>query len=120
MVVGAAEIEKSSGALTVSETVVDWVADAPVPVTVTVTVPVGVAPVVVMVRVEDWPELIVAGLNDADAPLGRPEALNADALGVAAGHGGRDRRRPALARADRDRRRRRADREVVRGRVDGQ
>ena len=77
-VVGAALIEKSSTTtgLTVSETGVDWVADAPVPVTVTVTVPVGVAPVVVMVRVEDSPELIVDGLNDADAPVGRPEALN--------------------------------------------
>src|SRR4249920_1245085 len=77
MVVGAAEIEKSSGAFTVSETEVEWVADAPVPVTVTVTVPTGVAPVVVIVNVEDWPELMVDGLNDAVAPLGRPEALSA-------------------------------------------
>ena len=77
-VVGAALIEKSSGAgLTVSETGVDWVADAPVPVTLNATVPVGVAPVVVIVSVEDWPAVIVEGLNDADAPLGRPEALNA-------------------------------------------
>ncbi len=76
-VVGAAEIEKSSttGALTVSETAVDWVVEMPVPVTVTLTVPVGVAPVVVIVIVEDWPEVIEAGLNDALAPLGRPDAL---------------------------------------------
>ena len=77
-VVGAAEIEKSSttGALTVSETEVACVADAPVPVTLNVTVPVGVAAVVVMVIVEDWPAVMVAGLNDADAPLGRPDALS--------------------------------------------
>ena len=76
-VVGAAEIEKSSttGALTVSETGVEWVAAVPVPVTLNDTVPVGVAPVVVTVIVEDWPAVIEAGLKDADAPLGRPEAL---------------------------------------------
>ena len=77
MVTAAAATEKSSGALTVSETGVDWVAEAPVPVTLNATVPVGVAPVVVMVRVEDWPELIELGLNDAVAPVGRPDALNA-------------------------------------------
>jgi len=53
MVVGAAEIEKSGGALTVRETGVEWVAAVPVPVTLNDTVPVGVAPVVVIVIVDD-------------------------------------------------------------------
>jgi len=39
--------------LTVRETGVEWMADAPVPVTLNDTVPVGVAPVVVIVIVED-------------------------------------------------------------------
>jgi len=76
MVVGAAEIEKSGGALTVRETGVEWVAAVPVPVTLSATVPVGVAPVVVIVIVDDWPAVIDAGLNDADAPSGSPDALS--------------------------------------------
>jgi hypothetical protein len=63
--------------LTVSETGVECVADAPVPVTLNVTVPGAVAAVVEIVNVDDCPAVTVAGLNDADAPLGNPDALNA-------------------------------------------
>ena len=63
--------------LTVSEIDVVCVADAPVPVTVTVTVPTGVEADVEIVNVELCPEVIDAGANDADAPAGNPDALNA-------------------------------------------
>jgi hypothetical protein len=63
--------------LTVSEIGVVCVADAPVPVTVTVVVPAGVEADVVIVNVELCPDAIEAGLNDADAPAGRPDADNA-------------------------------------------
>jgi hypothetical protein len=68
--------ELPAAALTVSEIGVVCVADAPVPVTVTVTVPVGVDADVVIVNVELCPDTIDAGTNDADAPAGRPDALN--------------------------------------------
>ena len=53
------------------------VADTPVAVTVNDTVPVGVDADVTTDNVELCPELIDAGLNDADAPAGNPDTLNA-------------------------------------------
>ena len=50
------------------------VADVPVPVIVTGYVPDGVLDPVVMVSVDEQPEVIEAGLNDAVAPAGRPLA----------------------------------------------
>jgi hypothetical protein len=50
------------------------VADVPVPVTVTVYEPAAAVPVL-MVSVLELPAVTEAGLNDAVAPLGRPEAL---------------------------------------------
>src|SRR5439155_15951464 len=60
--------------LTVSDTLVECVAEAPVPVTVTVDVPTGVEADVVIVIVELLPELIGLGLKLADAPDGSPPA----------------------------------------------
>ena len=70
------------GAVTVSDTVVLCVADVPVPVTVTVLVPVGVDAAVAMVSVELPPELTLAGLKEAVAPLGKPLALSATGCAV--------------------------------------
>ena len=71
---GLALMEKSlaTGAVTVSVTVVAWVAVAPVPVTVTAYEPVAVPVVVKMVSVELPPEVTLPGLNDAVAPEGKP------------------------------------------------
>ena len=61
--------------LTASVTVVLFVADPLVPVTVNVAFPPGVAEVVVTVMVVvPAPPVIVAGLNDAVAPAGKPLA----------------------------------------------
>src|SRR3954451_11415829 len=59
---------------TPSENDAVWSAFAPSAVTVTGKVPVGVLDDVVMVSVEEPPEEIVAGLNAAVAPAGRPLA----------------------------------------------
>jgi hypothetical protein len=77
MLAGLAEIEKSfaTAAVTVSAIDVVWVLEVPVPVTVTVLVPVGVEAAVVIVSVELPPEAIEAGLKEAVAPEGRPEAV---------------------------------------------
>lgn len=48
--------------------------DVAVPETVTVYVPAGVLAEVLMVSVEEPPEVTVAGLNEAVAPDGRPLA----------------------------------------------
>ena len=73
---GLALMEKSGGwGLTVSETVVLWVAEGPAPVTVTLTVPVGVDEVVAIVMVELPPVVTLVGLKLAVAPLGKPLAL---------------------------------------------
>ena len=64
---------------TVNEIGVVCVADTPVPVTVTAEIPAGVTADVEIVNVELCPELTDAGLNDADAPAGNPDALNATA-----------------------------------------
>ncbi|HEV3281997.1 MAG TPA: hypothetical protein VG032_10380, partial [Acidimicrobiales bacterium] len=77
--VGLAVMEKSlgTGAFTVREKVVEWVADDPVPVSVIGKVPVGVVDEVVTVMVELCPALMVWGLNETRAPLGAPVALKA-------------------------------------------
>lgn len=74
---GLALIEKSlvTGAVMVNETVVAWVALAPVPVAVTVYVP-GAAVPALSVSVELPPAVTDAGLNEAEAPAGRPLALS--------------------------------------------
>jgi hypothetical protein len=66
--------EQPGGPATVSANVVVRVALVPVPVTVTVYVPTGVLALVAMVSVDEPPEVIDDGLNDAVAPLGRPDA----------------------------------------------
>ena len=55
--------------------VVACVAEDPVPVIVTTAVPTGVKTDVLIVSVELCPELIEDGVNEADAPLGKPDAL---------------------------------------------
>src|SRR5437899_2032624 len=74
---GLALIEKSLGAaVTVSVTVVVWVALGAVPVTVTGYVP-GVVPVPTLkVSVELPPAVIVDELNEAVVPAGTPLALS--------------------------------------------
>jgi hypothetical protein len=61
-------------ALTVSEMLVEWVADAAVPVTVTGYVPGAVPEPTVKVRVEDPPAVTEVGLKPTVTPDGRPEA----------------------------------------------
>src|SRR5437868_4144795 len=76
---GLAAMEKSlagGGPLTVNETVVECVAEAPVPVTVSVYVP-GVAVPELTVRTELPPEVTEAGLNEPVAPPGRPLTVRA-------------------------------------------
>src|SRR5438552_13701382 len=63
------------GAVTVNETVVQWVALVPVPVTVIVYVP-AVAVPAPSVSVELPPAVTDAGVNEAVAPEGRPLALS--------------------------------------------
>ena len=73
-----ADTEKSAatGALTVSDTDVEWVRLPLVPVIVSGNVPVGVVATVVTVMV-DVPEPVTEdGLNVAAAPVGNPPALN--------------------------------------------
>src|SRR5439155_1467114 len=75
--VGFALMEKSfggGGAVTVNETVVEWVALVPVPVTVTVYVP-GVAVPAPTGRVDLPPAGTDAGLRVAVAPAGVPSAV---------------------------------------------
>ena len=70
--VGLAVMEKSFGggaAVTVNETVVEWIALVPVPVTVTVYVP-GAALPAPSVSVELAPAVTEVGLRDAVAPAG--------------------------------------------------
>jgi len=76
--VGLADMEKSLGAapLTTSDTVVEWVALAPVPVIVIVLVPAGVDGDVPSVSVEPDPDDTVDGLNDAVTPFGRVPTLS--------------------------------------------
>jgi hypothetical protein len=71
---GDAVMAKSSvtTAMTVSDTVVVWVADDPVPIMTRVDVPAGVPVDVVTVSVELCPDVIEAGLKDTVAPLGVP------------------------------------------------
>ena len=64
------------GEVTVSETLVEWVADAAVPVIVTGYVPGAVPEPTVNVRVEELPAVTDAGLKPAVTPLGRPEAAS--------------------------------------------
>ena len=45
--------------------------------TVTVVPPAGVDTEVLIVSVDVWPEVIVAGSNDADVPTGRPDTVSA-------------------------------------------
>jgi hypothetical protein len=58
----------------VSEALVAWVAEAALPVIVRVEVAAGVVALVVTVSVELPPAVTVVGLNEAVAPVGRPEA----------------------------------------------
>ena len=75
--VGFALIEKSfgGGAVTVSVTVVLWVAAEPVPVTVIVYVPGGALPAP-SVSVELAPAVTDVGSREAVAPAGTPLALS--------------------------------------------
>jgi len=76
--VGFALMEKSfggGGAVTVNETVVEWVALVPVPVTVIVYVP-GVALPAPSVSVEPAPAVTDVGLREAVAPEGTPLVLS--------------------------------------------
>src|SRR5438128_8047987 len=74
---GLAPIVKPRGAaVTVSVTVVLWVALGAVPVTVTEYVPVCVALPTLKVSVELEPAVIGFGLNVAVVPAGRPLALS--------------------------------------------
>ena len=78
MLVGFALMEKSfggGGAVTVNETVVEWVALVPVPVTVTVYVP-GVALPAPSVSVELAPAMTDVGSSEAVAPDGTPLVLS--------------------------------------------
>src|SRR5689334_9074131 len=59
---------------TPSENDAVWSTLAPSAVTVIGNVPVGVDEEVEMVSVEEPPDWMVAGLNDAVAPAGRPDA----------------------------------------------
>src|SRR3954466_15363973 len=59
---------------TVSENEAVWSVLAPSAVTVIGKLPVGVDAEVAMVSVEEPPDCTVAGLNDAVAPAGRPDA----------------------------------------------
>src|SRR5580765_4664057 len=76
---GDAEIEKSfgGGTVTVSATLVECVALAPVPVTVIVYGPAAVDEPTLTVIVEEPPAVTDVGLNDTVAPDGTPLALNA-------------------------------------------
>src|SRR5207245_10959931 len=71
---GLALIEKSSGTVTVSETEVLCVAEAPVAVTVRVSLPTGVDVTVLIVIDELHPAVTVLGLQGAAAPAGSPLA----------------------------------------------
>src|SRR5438093_5186375 len=76
--VGFALMEKSfggGGAVTVNETVVEWVALVPVPVTVIVYVP-GVALPPPRVSVELAPAVTAVGFREAVAPDGTPVVLS--------------------------------------------
>src|SRR5438034_599974 len=75
--VGFTLIEKSfgGGAVTVNETVVEWVTLVPVPVTVTVYVP-GVALPAPSVSVELAPAVTDVGSREAVAPDGTPLVLS--------------------------------------------
>src|SRR5438477_7902173 len=76
--VGFALMEKSfggGGAVTVNETVVEWVALVPVAVTVIVYVP-GVALPAPSVSVEPAPAVTDVGLREAVAPEGTPLVLS--------------------------------------------
>jgi len=75
IVVGeAVKVTVGTGLVMVSVKLVVLVTPPPVPVTMIVDVPTGVVATVVMVRAEEQPGLQEAGLNEADAPAGRPEA----------------------------------------------
>jgi len=65
------------GRMTVRVADAEWVGVPPLfPVTVKVVVPPAVELDVLMVMVEVPPPEMVLGLNEADAPLGRPAALS--------------------------------------------
>ena len=71
-------MEKSfggGGAVTVNETIVEWVVLVPVPVTVIVYVP-GVALPAPSVSVELAPAVTDVGLREAVAPAGTPLVLS--------------------------------------------
>ena len=77
------EKSKEAGAFTVNVTLVVWVRVPAVPVTVIVAGPVGVDAEVVNVIVDEHVGLHDPGEeNEADAPLGRPEAENVTACEV--------------------------------------
>src|SRR3954447_20007615 len=65
--------------VTVNETVVVCVAEAPVPVTVIVYVPAAADDPTASVNVDDAPAVTDAGLNDAVVPAGTPDAENVTA-----------------------------------------
>ena len=73
MLPGEAESAKLGGAFTVKETVVVLVKLPEVPVIVTLTVP--VVAVLLAVSVSVLVLVVLAGLNEALTPLGRPEAV---------------------------------------------
>jgi len=74
---GVAVIAKSGdGPVTTSVTVVLCVRLPLLPVMISVYVPGGVEALVVTVIVEEPLVVIVPGLNEADAPMGKPLALN--------------------------------------------
>ena len=73
---GAAETEKSVGAaVTVSVTVVVWVALVPLPTTVSVYVPGAVAAPAVTVIVDEPPAVMLDGAKPTVVPAGAPVAL---------------------------------------------
>lgn len=72
MLLGEAERVKFGGGFTVKESVVEFVKSAAVPVMVTAAVPVVAVPLAVNVSV--LVPVVLAGLNDAVTPAGKPEA----------------------------------------------
>src|SRR5437868_1313927 len=59
----------------------EWVALAPVPVTVNELLPAAAEKLAESVSVEESPEVMVAGLNEAVTPAGNPDAESATDVG---------------------------------------
>jgi hypothetical protein len=72
--VGAVGGIVSAETITESTGVIEWLRGPLVPVTVKLELPIGVLADVVTVMVVDPEVVMVAGLNDAEAPEGRPVA----------------------------------------------